>query len=172
MIVFTYKIADFFNNSQILSLIRTNSMLEKGNENSVDDFSINDEDEPLVKKYLKSGSALVANVLSGYTKDLINSLRETIPMEGEPFEFDVTVDTDEHLIVFRVNMPENWPVSATTLVDQSIIDALENYVLYRISKQKMIEGETYFSLYDEAIKNIRSYIHRRTETITRSKSLF
>lgn len=144
-------------------------MLEKGNESVVDDFSINDEDEALVKKYLKTGAALVAHVLSGYARNLLDVDGET---ELEAFEFDVTYDEVEHSFVFRVNMPDTWPTSAMILIDEAIKDALENYVLYRLAKHKMIEGESYYTSYDDAVKMIRSHISKRTETITRSKNLF
>jgi len=169
MIVFSYKISDFFTNAQVLSLIRTNSMLEKGNENTVDDFSINDEDEALVKKYLKTGCALIANVLSGYARNLLDVDGVT---ELEAFEFDVTYSTVEGSFVFRVNMPDTWPTSGMILIDDAIKDALENYVLYRLAKHKMIEGESYYSSFDDSVKNIRSYLSRRTSTVTRSKNLF
>ena len=169
MITFSYKISDLTNNAQILSLIRANSMLEKGSENTVDDFSISDEDEALVKKYLKTGAALIAHVLSGYARNLLDTDGVT---ELEAFEFDVTFDSVEHSFIFRVNMPETWPTSAMVLIDDAIKDGLENYVLYRISKHKMIEGETYYLSFDDAVKSIRSYISRRTTTVIRAKNLF
>lgn len=169
MIQFSYTIESIVNNAQILSLIRTNSMLEKGNENTVDDFSINDEDKSLVKKYLKTGAALIAHVLSGYTKNLLDTDGVT---ELEAFEFDVTYDSVDHSFVFRVNMPDTWPTSAMVLIDDAIKDGLENYVLYRIAKHKMIEGETYYLSFDDAVKMIRSYISRRTTTVVRAKNLF
>lgn len=169
MITFSYKISDLFANAQVLSLIRTNLMLEKGNESSVDDFSINDEDAALVKKYLKTGAALIANVLSGYARNLLDTDGVT---ELEAFEFDVTYLEVPGSFVFRVNMPDTWPVSTTILIDEAIKDALENYILYRIAKQKLIEAETYFMSFEAAVSNIRSYVSRRTTTVTRSKNLF
>ena len=169
MIVFNYKISDLINNAQILSLIRTNSMLDKGTESVVDDFSINGEDEALVKKYLKTGAALIANVLSGYARNLLDVDGVT---ELEAFEFDITYDSVEHSFVFRVNMPVTWPASAMILTDDAIKDGLENYVLYRIAKHKMIEGESYYLSFDDAAKMIRSYISRRTSTVIRAKNLF
>lgn len=172
MIVYNYLIADILNNAQVLSLYRANSLLNQGNDSIVDDTAVGSEDESLLKKYLKAGSALVANVLSGYTKDLLNSEGDTVLMEGVPFEFDVTYSEVDHQIVFRINMPETWPADAMLLADEAIKDALENYILYRANKFKMIDYRTYQEDHETALGNLRTYIHRRTETITRSYKLF
>lgn len=169
MITFNYKISNLINNVQVLSLLRVNTMLDKGPESVVDDFSINDEDESLVTKYLKTGCSLIANVLSGYARNLLDVDGVT---ELEAFEFDVTYDSVEHSFLFRVNMPDTWPTSAMILIDDTIKDGLENYILYRIAKHKMIEGESYYLSFDDSVKLIRSYIHRRTTTVNRAKNLF
>lgn len=168
MIIFSDKISDIIGNAQVLSLYRSNSMLEKGSENVVDDSAISDEDESLLKKYLKSGCSLIANALSGYTKDLINSDGDTVLMEGEPFEFDITYSTVEHSFVFRVNMPETFRASVVDLIDDSIKDALENYVLYRVAKLKLIEGDTYFSDWESSLSQIRGYLNQRTKSTVRN----
>ena len=172
MIIYNYKIADILNNSQIISLYRSNSLLEKGSENTLDDTAVSDEDESLLKKYLRTASALIADVMAGYNKDLINSAGDTVLFEGEPFEFDVTYDSVEHSIVFRSLMPETWPTTTLILIDDAIKDALENYVLYRVAKLKLIEGETYFSDWESALSQIKNYLTRRTEPIKRNYNLF
>ena len=168
MIIFSYKISDIIDNAQVLSLYRSNSMLEKGSENTLDDTAVSDEDESLLKKYLKSGCSLIADILSGYTKDLINSDGNKVLMVGEPFEFDVTHETVAHSFVFRVNMPETFSESVVQLIDDAIKDALENYVLYRVAKLKMIEAETYFSDWENSRSQIRGYINRRTKSTVRN----
>lgn len=172
MIIFNYKISDIINNAQVLSIYRSGSLLDKGTENVVDDTALSDEDESLLKKFLISGCAMVANTLSGYIKDLINSQGNKVLMEGEPFEFDVTYgegeDAVEHSIVFRINMPETWPTSYMMLIDNSIKEALENYILYRVSKLKLIEGDTFYSDFEISLGNIRGYLQRRSKSTVRN----
>lgn len=169
MIQFSYTIESIVNNAQILSLLRTNSMQEKGSETVVDDYAINDEEEPLVKKYLKSGCSLIADTLSGYARDLLDEDGVTAL---EAFEFDTTVDAVEDSFVFRVNMPDLWPTSAMTLCDEAIKDASENYVLYRIAAHKMIESNSYFQLWEEARGQLRALLSRRTDTVKRNYNHF
>lgn len=169
MIVYNYKISDLLNNSQVLSLYRAGSQLEKNSEFFADDSTVSDEDESLLKKYLRSGCALIASALSGYTKDLYDVDGVTLL---EAYEFDITYETVENSIVFRVNMPSTFRSNAMLLIDDSIKDGLENYVLYRVAKLKQIESETYFSDWETQLGNVRSYLTRRTDVVKRSTRLF
>ena len=169
MIIFNYQISDFINNVQILSQLRSNSRLAKGDENELDDTSITDDEEALVKKYLRAGCAEIADILSGYTNDLLDTDEVT---ELEAFEFDVTYLTVENSIVFRVNMPTTFRTSAMKLIDEAIKDALENYLLYRVARHKTIEEKTYTEDCEKAKDQIRSYLTRRTGTIKRVYKLF
>lgn len=162
MITFTYSISDFISNIQVLSLYRGNSSLDKGPESILDDTAISSEDDALLKKYLKYGASLIAHTLSGYAKDLINSSGETVLMEGEPFEVSSTQ------VIFRINMPETFQVNVINQIDEAIKDALENYVLYRVAKQKLIEGETYFNDWEQSRGQIRSYLVARTKPTRRT----
>ena len=169
MIIYSYKISDITNNVQILSLFRSNSIIDKGEQPVIDDFPLNPEDVSMIKKYLAIGSSLVAYSLSGYAKNLIDSDGVTIL---EPFEFDIEYSNDTGMIVFRTNMPDNWPISTKTLIDESIKDCLENYVLYRVSKHKMIELNSYYEDFNYALSNVRGYISRRNTIIKRKYNLF
>lgn len=171
MIIFNYKIEDFLNNAQVLSLYRSNSLLEKGSEHIVDDTAVSDEDETLLKKYLKAGASFIAQVISGYTKDLINSAGDTVPMEGEPFKFDVTYETVEHSIVFRLNMPETFNLSVLSTMDEAIKDTLENYVLWRVNEIKGTESASWKDSYETALGQVRNYINRRTQGTRRNYNL-
>ena len=135
---------------------------------ALDSLGLHERDDERLKKYLKTGCALLADTFSGYTKNLINSAGDVVLMEGEPFEFDVTYDTVENCFVFRMNMPETFNLTILTSLDEAVIDALENYVLYRISRMKTTESETYFEDWEAARSLIRGYIGRRTEGVKRN----
>lgn len=168
MIIFSYKISDFIGNAQVLSMYRASTAFNSGKDGIVDDTSLSGEDESLLKKYLKTGASFVAQAFSGYNKDLINKLRETVLMVGEPFEFDVTFETVENSIIFRVNMPETFNENGIPALDESIKDALENYMIFRTAKLRAIEYMSYQEDYESALGRVRTLIHRRTEGIRRS----
>jgi len=171
MIIFNYKISDFVNNAQILSLYRVNTLLDRGSENIVDDTAISDEDESISQKYLKAGCAIIAQAISGYTKDLLQSDGSIILMEGEPFEFDATYNTIQHSIVFRVNMPLNFNEAIIQSMDEAIKDALENYTIYRLAKIKGIDYMSYQEDWENSLGQIRTYINRRTTGTKRNYNL-
>jgi hypothetical protein len=168
MIIFSYKISDFIANTQILSIYRASSAYNAGNEGVVYDTAISPEDESFMTKYLKAGASLVSQVISGYTKDLINKEGDTVLMVGQPFEFDVIYEMIEHSIVFRVNMPETFNQSVMPALDEAIKDALENYTLYRTAKLRAVEFASYQEDWETALGQVRTFIHRRTEGTRRS----
>jgi hypothetical protein len=171
MIIFNYKISDFIDNAQVLSLYRVNTLLESKSENVVDDTAVSDEDESLSSKYLKAACVQIAQIISGYTKDLLQPDGTTILMEGSPFEFDVTYETVEHSIVFRINMSLNFNKAIITAMDEAIKDALESFVLYRTARTKGIEFISYQEDWENSIGQVRNYINRRTTGTRRNYNL-
>lgn len=155
---FNYKISDILGNAETFTLHRATSNLEKGNENTVDDIALSEEDEPTLKKYLRIVASEVADIISGYTQELIDEDGVT---ELLPYEFDVTYDSVEHSIVLRVNMPDTFNTAIIKPMDEAIIDAFENYVIYRVNKLKGIEFESYKQDYENSLGKIRAYINRR-----------
>ena len=170
MIIFNYTINEILDQSKIISLYRASTVLNEDNKEALSILGLSERDVDILKKHLKNGCVKIAHILSGYTKDLIDSNYNSVPMEGDPFEFDVTYDDIANSIVFRINMPESWPVSCTTLIDVAIKDALENYVVYRVNKDKGIDGSSYLDDYDMACRDIRSYLGRRDTMVKRSYS--
>jgi len=168
MIILSYKISDILDQSKITSLYRANMAVSSETPDALDSLGLHERDDERLKKYLKTGCALLADTFSGYTKNLINSAGDVVLMEGEPFEFDVTYDTVENCFVFRMNMPETFNLTILTSLNEAVIDALENYVLYRISRMKTTESETYFEDWEAARSLIRGYIGRRTEGVKRN----
>lgn len=170
MITFNYLINDFIDNAQLQSMYRAGTMYNSGQEGVLLDPSISAEDDGLLKKYLKVGVTLIAQVISGYTKDLRNSKGDILSMVGEPMEFDITYETVENSIVFRVNMPETFNLAVIKALDEAIKDTMENYILYRTGRSKGTEFESFQQDWETALGRVRAYINRRTETIRRSYS--
>ena len=168
MNVFCYDIDAIISNSKILSSYRSNSLLDRGNESNFDDTEASNEDDNLLKKYLKLGASMIADIVSGYTKDLLDVDGET---ELAAFEFNVAYKDVTSAIVFRVNMPDTFNQAISISIDEEIKDGIENYMLYRISKTKGIEYSSYQENYEESLGKIRSYINRRTESVKRSYGL-
>lgn len=169
MIQYTYTIDSIVNNAHVLSLFRSNSMIDKGEQPVIDDISLNPEDVSMIKRYLKAGSVLIAYALSGYSNNLIGEDNVT---KLDPFEFDTEDEDKNKLIVFRSNMPSTWPESTKTLIDESIKDCLESYVLYRVSKHKFMECDSYLSDFESSIGNIRCFLSIRNDTVKRPYNLF
>lgn len=171
MIIFNYKITDFTNNAKVLSIYRASSSFDSGKENTVGDIVLKESDESFLKKYLKIGVMNIAQVVSGYTKDLTNSLGVLVEMVGEPVEFNVAYESVADSIVFRLNMPETFNLSILSPMDESIKDCLENYMLYRTSKLKGLDYLSYQEDYEQALGQIRTYINRRTKGTVRNYNL-
>ena len=166
ILTMSYAISDILNNSKVFSVFRADVLHSQGKaENVVDDTVLSDEDESICKKYLKIGATEVANVISGYAKNLLDTDGVT---ELEPFEFDVTYNAIPNSIVFRANLPETFQTAILALMDESFKDALENYILYRVNKLKGIEFQSYQADYETALSNIRKYVHRRTQSTIRN----
>lgn len=166
ILTMSYAIADLINNSKVFSVFRADILQSQGKvENVVDDTVLSDEDESICKKFLKVGASEIQNIISGYSKNLLDTDGVT---ELSPFEFDVTFDTVPNSIVFRSNVPETFDTSVMIPMDESFKDAMENYILYRVNKIKGNEFESYKSDYEFALDNIRKYIHRRTKSVIRN----
>lgn len=171
MIIFNYKISDFINSTEILSVYRANSLVDQSNAPEPNDSAISKDDEALIKKYLSIGASTIAQALSGYNKDLLDSLGNTLVMVGEPYEFNVVFEEVVGSIVYRINVPENFNLSVLEAFDNAIKDCLENYVLYRVCKNKAIEFKSYQEDYENALGQIRMYVNRRNGTIKRRYNL-
>lgn len=161
MIVFTYQFADIINNAQIVSSLRSNTVIPGKDE--VSDVSVNRDDEALMTKYLKQGALEIAGKLSGYTANLYDTDGITLL---EPIEFSATT------ITMRVNVPLTFKTTILKTLDRAIEDALENYSIFRINEFKGHSFETFESNYNKAINRILTYINARTRTITRKYNLF
>ncbi len=164
MIIFNYTINEILDQSKIISLYRANTSLNAGIENALEELGIHEKDNDLLEKYLKTGCGLIADALSGYARNLLDEDGTT---ELEAFEFDATYEDVTNSIVYRVNMPDAWPTSAMHLIDDAIKDSLENYVIYRINKQKGIDASSNFDDWETALGKIRSLLCRRTEPVLR-----
>lgn len=169
MIIFHYSILELLDNSQLQSMYKANTLLESS-LNVADDTVISDEDQVICKKFLKTASSNVAQVLSGYMKKLVDDVND--PLLG--FEFDIGYSeiqgSFEELttgaIVFRLNMPDTFNTSLIPTIDDLIQTALENFVLMKMAKLRGIDSASYQESYDESLSLLRSYIHQRTSPIS------
>lgn len=160
MIIFSYKISDLIAEIKTLSEYGT-SVIPVDRVDALENAIVDDRDDVIVKSFLKYGASNVAHIISGYTKDLINSDGDTVLMEGTPFEFDVTYDSVENCIVFRVNMPETWDENIMNILDESIKNSLVSFGLYQLYKKKKIDFTTELDDYNTSLTEIRKYIHAR-----------
>ena len=170
MIVFTYQIDEFLNNAQVISLYRANALLQHVPEIPLDDsVATTHEDEAILTNYLKLGSSLIASAMAGYTTDLLDTDLIT-PLEALKYiTEDLTADPVVNAqIIFRINVPTTFNNANITLIDHSIKDALENYVLYRLNKHKGHDWESFKEDYDTAMSQVLLYLNQRTKTVTRS----
>jgi len=161
MIILTYQITDIINNAQILSALRANAVLPGKEE--ILDAQLTNDDEALMIKYLKQGSAEIIGKLSGYTDNLYDvdlTLKE--PLE-------ITVST----ITIRLNADaiQSFRTTVVPSLDKSIEDALESYSIYRINEFKGHSFETFLNNYDKACSKMLSYINARTQPVTRRYNL-
>lgn len=157
MIVFNYTISDLYAEAKTLCQYLL-STIPDDQEGSLEKMMIVDRDEDMLKIYLKTGASKIAQVISGYAKYLYDTDNVTLL---SPFEFDVTYLTVEHSIVFRVNMPDTFDTNKAGLLDDSIKNALVNYILAMFFKQKKLDFTIPFDNYNNALSEIRTYIHSR-----------
>ena len=178
ILIFKQNIKEITDNVQVLSQYRGNSLQQKGNNVPLDDTPVTLDDIKILKKYLKTGCMEINKVLSGYQSSIVND-------EGTellPFEFDVadpdieiphgeTANPDNNVIIFRCSMPETFNTAVITTMDEAIRDALENYLLYRTSKHKMNEMQSYQQDFDEAKGLLRTYVNARTKSTRRTYNI-
>lgn len=178
ILVFKQKIKEVTDNTQVLSQYRGNSVLQKGNDVQLDDTPLSLDDIKILRKYLKTACAEINKVLSGYQ----SSIEDADGNALVPFEFDVadpdivldegeTADPDENIIIIRAGLPATFNTSVITHMDDAIRDALESYLLYRTSKHKMNETQSYYDDFTGAIGNLRTYINMRTASVRRNYNI-
>lgn len=164
MIIFNYTISDIFTEAKTLCQYYLSTMPDE-QEESFEKMMIVDRDEDMLKVYLKTVSAKIAQIISGYSKYLYDTDNVTLL---SPFEFDVTYSTVEHSIVFRVNMPDTFDTNKAIMLDDSIKNALVNYILFMFFKKKKLDFTVSFDDYGTALSEIRTYIHSRVQSTHRN----
>lgn len=174
ILIFKHKLTEITGNAKILSQYRENSLLQKGNNVPLDDTALTEEDKAVLTKYLKTGCAEIANIVSGYSDNLVDENgNELLPFEFNVVNPDTPQDTTEEnkVFIFRLAMPETFNKAVINPMDEAIEDALENYLLYRTSKHKMNEVNSYREDYETSLGLIRSYINRRTASTKRNYNI-
>jgi hypothetical protein len=185
MITFTYEFSDILNNSQIIASYRSSANTQRDNKVLVDDADATFEDESILTKYLKAAAGKIAGVMSGYTTNLfdidpLTLLPKTdtdgnyIVLDALEFVAAVTAYPDHEppivavtpKIILRINVPANFRVQSVTTLDESIKDALENYILYRLNKHKGHDWESFFDDYNQAIGDVLMYLNQRSTVTT------
>lgn len=173
MIVFTYKVNDFLNNAQIISMYRANALVQHGPQIDLDDTEASYEDQSILTNYLKKGAAIIAANMSGYAKALYDTDGITALNALDFIAEDLTVDPIiEAQIIFRINLPDSFNNTLILPCDEAIKDALENYMLYRLFKHKGHNFESFMDDYKSSVNNILTYINHRSTVTKRSMNLF
>ena len=68
--------------------------------------------------------------------------------------------------------PDNFVTTSVNQVDESIKDAIVNYILYRSAKLKATEFQSFEKDWEESLSQIRSYLQRRNTSTVRNMNLF
>lgn len=170
MITISFKIAELLTEIKSLSEYGS-SMIPLDQAGALENSIIIDRDDEYLKSYLKSGCSNISQVLSGYTKDLINSAGEDVLMVGTPFEFDVTYATVANSIVFRLNMPETWSTDLAVLLGESMKNAMTNFTMYMYFRRKKMPFAVEYEEYQNSLSEIRTYIHQRTKAVKRNYNI-
>ncbi len=180
MLVFTYAFDDVLNNVQVKSLYRANYHVQNGPEINLDDtVTTTFEDKAILTNFLKKGAGLIAQAISGYAH-AIYDVDGITPLQAIEFTPEIAADNTETppilytgaTVIFRVNMPPDFNNQSITSLDQNIMDYLENYVLYRLGKDKGHDFETYQDDYKTALSQILFLINQRIRPVTRHKRTF
>lgn len=172
MIEFTYKINDFLNNAQIISMYRANAILQHSSPDvpiALEDTATTYEDDAIITNYLKKGAAELAGSLSGYAQDLFD-VDGITPKDAIEFTED-TQDAEAQIII-RITLPITFNNSLLLPIDEAIKDALENYVLYRLYKAKGHNFESFLDDYSKSTGNILMYLNQRSKSTHRSYRMF
>ena len=163
MIVFTYKLADFLNNAQVISMYRATALVQGKGELHIDDASITFDDTAVLKSYLRLASSFIVSMMSGYAKDLYDT-DGTTPLEA--------FETNETDIIFRINDPVSFKQSNIPVIDESIKDSIINYLIFRINKNKGHNFESFEDDYNRANSSILLYLNQRSKPVARKYNLF
>jgi len=169
LIVLNYPIADFIYNAQVLSMYRASGTLSSGGEAIVMDTILNTSDEQILTRYLKAGAVIIADIMSGYTKNILD---QDGVMLLDPYEFGGTLGLLTNQLIYRLNMPDTVIDSAIDALDEAIRDGLENYIIYRTAKHRSIENQSYLQDWNECLDNIRKYLNRRSEGTHRNYNIY
>lgn len=160
MNIYYYTIAALIEKAQMETLLlMQNAVNTETGMPQLDEYAIADEDTGIVKKMLKTAAIKVYGMLSPYATDLIDE--DEVEYEG--FEFDAAYDVDNpNCVIFRINMPTTWPTQTTTLLENSIENALVNTIVGEWLKKNGADGSTHLEQAINDQNDILGYINRRT----------
>lgn len=152
---FNYDIAKLKNRIQFESMQKAKNIRSESGESQVDHVSINDKDLIFIGKLLETAAITVYSVLEPYAHTL------EADFDVLPYEFNVTYDAIPGQIVYRVVWPDTFPVTAVSLIDNSI----ENYLIDTCKSQFLsksgIDNRQEKEDSERDYSNLLTYINRR-----------
>ena len=169
LVVFNFPVSDFIGNAKVLSMYRAKTISKNGGDANTLDTVLDSSDESFLKKYLKVGCSKIADVMSGYSKNILD---QDGVMLLDPYEFDSSLEGQSGQIIFRINVPDSFVDTSVDSIDEAIRDGLENYMMYRTAKLRAVEFQSYQMDWETSLNDIRGYLSRRSETTKRSMNMF
>lgn len=164
LIEYSYAIMDLLDSSQLMSMYKANTILDSS-ETAADDTVISDEDQGMLGSFLETGAINVSWILQGYSQGIV----DVADNELEAFEWDTP---EEHKIIFRTAMPDNFLKSSIKMIDNKIRIALENFMLCQMAKLRGIDYVSYQENYDHACSQIPVYLSQRNKPIERKFNFY
>lgn len=156
MTTFYYEISNLIDRAQVKCLYFINNVVDKEGNPQFENLSISSIDDSFVRTLLEVAANSIYGSLAPYSRDLDEL--ET-PLEG--FEFGVDYEGKSDCIVFRIIETEKFDDTVTKPLENSIKEALINYVVREFLYQSNADGSTFKKLYEQNREDILSYINRR-----------
>ena len=161
MITFYYELAKLTNRAEVETLLFVKELKNEDDLPALEELTIGEEDQSLIKKLFYNVANQVYAKLSPYSRGLAD-LGE--PLEG--FEFDETYTDDDdadtdNCIIFRILEPTNFDEVVRLPLDNTIENTMINYVVSEWLFRNGVDGSIHKERYEKNLDDILKYINRR-----------
>lgn len=160
MITFYYELEKLINRAEVETLLFVKELKNEDDLPALEELTIGEEDQSLIKKLFYNVANQVYAKLSPYSRGLAD-LDE--PLEG--FEFDKTYTEDDDVIhnciIFRILEPANFDEVVRLPLDNTIENTLINYVVSEWLFRNGADGSIHKERYEKNLDDILKYINRR-----------
>lgn len=172
MIPFYYEIPKLFNRIQNESLRHSKSLRDKDGKSMGTRYAISDEDDAIIRKFIKESAVEVSNILSPYGRTLADLDTPLEPFEWEATFTDDDESTTDDCVIFRIIEPTNYDTTKTNLLENVIEGTMVYYALSKWLFKNSADGVFYKVESDDMKGKILWYLSHRTATIKRTYKYF